>query len=80
MSEAVPLPCDLDACHALLREQAQAIRELQGLREHRLLYRLALGQPNQEDLIEILSSKAGVNAETIRQAVVNLSPWFRKRD
>jgi hypothetical protein len=45
--------------------------------EQRLLYRLALGQPNQEDLIEILSSKVGMNLESVRQAVVNLSPWFR---
>lgn len=53
---------------------------LQWMKEQRLLYRLALGQPNQEDLIEILSGKAGVNPETIRQAVINLSPWFRKTD
>jgi len=53
---------------------------LQWMKEQRLLYRLALGQPNQEDLIEILSSRAGVKPEMIRQAVVNLSPWFRKKD
>jgi len=52
---------------------------LQWMKEQRLLYRLALGQPNQEDLIEILSCKAGVTPETIRQAVINLSPWFRNR-
>lgn len=51
---------------------------LQWMKEQRLLYRLALGQPNQEDLIEILSNKAGVTPETIRQAVVNLSPLFRR--
>ncbi|QGM99979.1 helicase-related protein [Methylocystis parvus] len=50
---------------------------LQWMKEQRLLYRLALGQPNQEDLIEILSCKVEVNPETIRQAVANLSPWFR---
>jgi len=50
------------------------------MKEQRLLYRLALGQPNQEDLIEILSRTAGVTPETIRQAVVNLSPWFRKKE
>lgn len=50
---------------------------LQWMKEQRLLYRLALGQPNQEDLIEILSSKMEVNPETIRQAAPNLSPWFR---
>lgn len=53
---------------------------LQWMKEQRLLYRLAMGQPNQEDLIEILSGKAGVNPEAIRKAVVNLSPWFRKKD
>ena len=42
------------------------------------MYRLALGQPNQEDLIEIISAKGGVNAQSIREAVINLSPWFRK--
>jgi hypothetical protein len=52
---------------------------LQWMKEQRLLYRLALGQPNQEDLIEILSGKAGIDPEMIRQAVVNLSPWFRTK-
>ena len=52
---------------------------LHWMKEQRLLYRLALGQPNQEDLIEILSSKAGLEPAAVRQAVVNLSPWFRRR-
>jgi hypothetical protein len=50
---------------------------LRWMKEQRLLYRLALGQPNQEDLLEILSSKVGMDPDSIRQAVVNLSPWFR---
>ena len=50
---------------------------LHWMKEQRLLYRLALGQPNQEDLIEILSSKVGMDLDSVRQAVVNLSPWFR---
>jgi hypothetical protein len=50
---------------------------LHWMKEQRLLYRLALGQPNQEDLLEILSSKVGMDPQSIRQAVVNLSPWFR---
>lgn len=49
------------------------------MKEQRLLYRLALGQPNQEDLVEILSSKFGMDLESVRQAVVNLSPWFGDR-
>jgi hypothetical protein len=52
---------------------------LQWMKEQRLLYRLALGQPNQEDLIEILSAKAGTDLESVRRAVVNLSPWFREQ-
>jgi len=52
---------------------------LHWMKEQRLLYRLALGQPNQEDLVEILSSKVGMDAKSVRQAVINLSPWFRKR-
>jgi hypothetical protein len=51
---------------------------LQWMKEQRLLYRLALGQPNQEDLIEVLASKLGMDIEDMRQAVVNLSPWFRQ--
>ncbi len=51
---------------------------LHWMKEQRLLYRLALGQPNQEDLVEILSNKVGINLESLRQAVVNLSPWFRQ--
>jgi len=52
---------------------------LHWMKEQRLLYRLALGQPNQEDLVEILSSKMGTDPDSVRQAVVNLSPWFRSR-
>ena len=51
---------------------------LHWMREQRLLYRLALGQPNQEDLLEILSSKAGMDPASVRRAVINLSPWFRR--
>lgn len=50
---------------------------LHWVKEQRLLYRLALGQPNQEDLIEVLANKLGETTDSIRQAVINLSPWFR---
>lgn len=50
---------------------------LHWMKEQRLLYRLALGQPNQEDLVEILSTKGGMDAQSVRDAVINLSPWFR---
>ena len=49
---------------------------LHWVHEQRLLYRLALGQPNQEDLIDVLSSKGGLEPAEVRDAVINLSPWF----
>jgi hypothetical protein len=52
---------------------------LHWMKEQRLLYRLALGQPNQEDLVEVLSSKLAMDPQLIRNAVINLSPWFRDR-
>ena len=48
------------------------------MKEQRLLYRLALGQPNQEDLMQIISQWAGDDRDSIRRAIVNLSPWFRE--
>jgi hypothetical protein len=48
------------------------------VKEQRLLYRLALDQPNQEDLVDLLSRRTDLDPKTIREAVVNLSPWFRK--
>ena len=50
---------------------------LHWMKEQRLLYRLALGQPNQEDLVEILSRKIEMEPHAVREAMVNLSPWFR---
>lgn len=46
------------------------------LREQRLLYRLALGQPDQEDLVNALRGK--LSAEHVRSASINLSPWSSK--
>ncbi len=50
---------------------------LHWIKEQRLLYRLALGQPNQEDLLEVLADKPGLESEVVRNSVINLSPWFR---
>jgi len=60
-----------------LSEQAH---RLQWMQEQRLLYRLVLGQPNQEDLIEVLSRQIGQNNldnEDLHRAMLQLSPWFR---
>ena len=53
---------------------------LHWMQEQRLLYRLALGQPNQEDLLEVLASKGATAATDVRDAVINLSPWFGGHD
>ena len=50
---------------------------LQWVKEQRLLYRLALGQPNQEDLVDLLSTMTNFDPQAVRGAAVNLSPWFR---
>lgn len=62
-----------------LSEQAQ---RLQWVQEQRLLYRLALGQPYQEDLVEALSrqrEKHDLDGHDLGQAMLQLSPWFGNR-
>ena len=59
-----------------MSEQAQ---RLQWVQEQRLLYRLVLGQPNQEDLVKALSRQIGQNGldgKELHQAMLQLSPWF----
>lgn len=43
------------------------------LREQRMIYRLALGQPNQEDFIDILSRGGEATREVLRPLVLDLS-------
>ena len=49
---------------------------LQWVQEQRLFYRLALGQPNQEDLVKFLAQIEGLDLKTVRDTAINLSPWF----
>jgi hypothetical protein len=58
---------------------SEQVHRLKWTQQQRLLYRLALGQPNQEDLIEGISRKIGqddMDSEGLRQAMLQLSPWF----
>ncbi len=48
------------------------------VKNQRFLYRLVLGQPNQEDLIELIAERAGPDLDAVRRAAVNLSPYFSK--
>lgn len=56
-------------------EQRQRLTDL---RKQRLLYRLALGQPNQEDLIEALAKRKGISEEALR-LVPQLSAWHQSK-
>lgn len=56
-----------------LSEQAHRLAWLQ---QQRLLYRLVLGQPNQEDLVEVLARHNDMNTPAVQQAILQLSPWF----
>ena len=51
-------------------------QRLEWLKQQRFLYRMVLGQPNQEDLVEILSRKFGGDITKAREAMINLSPFF----
>jgi hypothetical protein len=53
-------------------------KKLVWLHEQRLLYRLALGQPNQEDLLEVLVRRLGIDEKEANQAAIGLSAWFDK--
>jgi len=46
------------------------------LQEQVLLYRLALGHPNQEDLLEVLKRDHHISNDQVRAASLELSAYF----
>jgi hypothetical protein len=46
------------------------------LQEQVLLYRLTLGHPNQEDLLEILRRNGDLSRQQVRRSSLELSPYF----
>jgi hypothetical protein len=48
---------------------------LEWVQKQRLLYRLVLGQPNQEDMVEMLDRHRAVEELDMRQITLQLSPW-----
>jgi hypothetical protein len=48
------------------------------LQEQVLLYRLTLGHPNQEDLLEVLRRNGDLSREQVRNSALELSPYFRR--
>ena len=85
-SDMVPywcLPPDFDDASAPLVERVilEYPLSLDQGKYHRLtnvlsLYRLTMGQPRQEELLEMLSS-SGLSEDSIKELLINLSPYYR---
>lgn len=56
------------------------IERFHTLQEQRLIYRLALGQPNSEDLIETLARGSDATRATIRELALDLSAYGREQE
>jgi hypothetical protein len=50
------------------------------LQEQRLLYRLALGQPNQEDFVNVLMTSHADKFPILRQLALDLSAFGRDKN
>lgn len=56
------------------------VARLQRLHEQRFIYRLALGQPNQEDLVEVLTNTTPDRRDVLKSLALNLSALARDGD
>jgi hypothetical protein len=59
-------------------KQSRDLEKFKVLREQRLIYRLALGQPNQEDLIEFLAKGGSALTEALRPLALDFSAFSRE--
>lgn len=59
--------------HVFERPFGRDITRFAQLREQRMIYRLALGQPNQEDLIDVLSRGGAETRKLLKSLVLDLS-------
>jgi hypothetical protein len=60
--------------------QSRDLEKFKLLREQRLIYRLALGQPNQEDLVDFLSKHGSALADILRPLALDLSAFARTEE
>jgi hypothetical protein len=65
--------------HFLALPQSRDIDRFARLRSQRLLYRLALGQPNQEDLVDLLADHDGASGDILRELTLDLSAFSRRK-
>lgn len=59
--------------HVFERPFGRDIARFAQLKEQRMIYRLALGQPNQEDFLEVLSRGGAATRELLQPLVLDLS-------
>ncbi|URI14085.1 hypothetical protein [Brevundimonas albigilva] len=59
--------------HVFERPFGRDIARFAQLKEQRMIYRLALGQPNQEDFLEVLSRGGGSTRALLQPLVLDLS-------
>jgi hypothetical protein len=57
--------------------QSRDFEKFKLLKEQRLIYRLALGQPNQEDLLEFLANGGPALTTLLRPLALDLSAFAR---
>ena len=65
--------------HVFERPFGRDVARFAQLREQRMIYRLALGQPNQEDLIEVLSRGGEATRSILQSLVLDLSAMGLKQ-
>jgi hypothetical protein len=56
-------------------KQSRDLEKFKLLKERRLIYRLALGHPNQEDLVDILAQGGPTLTKLLRPLALNLSAF-----
>jgi hypothetical protein len=59
-------------------EQSRDLERFRLLTEQRLIYRLALGQPNQEDLVELLAKGGSSLTQALRPLALDFSAFSRE--
>ncbi|MET4296239.1 hypothetical protein ABIB06_007027 [Bradyrhizobium sp. LB8.2] len=65
--------------HLFALPQSRDLNRFARLRNQRLLYRLALGQPDQEDLVDLLTNHDAESAKELRTLTLDLSAFSHRK-
>lgn len=66
--------------HLFALPQSRDIDRFARLKTQRLLYRLALGQPDQEDLVDLLTHNDVEMTRSLQALTLDLSAFSRQKD